>query len=283
MNASSRTMTKPAPPSAKTVDGNPIDPGTCVFPIMKELEPGLVNIVGTGFYITRYGLFLTAKHVLLDAYKDGSQTHSLLTLHNNDDAATSHVRRVLRFCVSDKYDVALGVLENFADKYPKNPLTNRRCILTTNPPPLGSRVVTFAYPNNLRLDFRKEDPVETYRNYFVGKLLEHVTSLPSDEYAPIPPPFYTSDVIVMNGASGGPAFDEKGRVFAVSSSSMELEDGYLTRLTRTNEALHLNFSVGSLCIPNGSWEHRQVQDLSEQTRIDLNALGARGHIDLQIP
>jgi hypothetical protein len=251
-------ITENVPPSARDGDGKSIDPGTGVFPILKELEPGLVNVVGTGFYISRYGLFLTAKHVLLDAFKDGAQTHSLLTVHVNDHLDTLHIRRLLRFCASDKFDLALGVLENFSAQCPENPLCNRRCILTTEPPPLGSRVVTFAYPENRRVDFRIDDPAIIKRDYFVGKLLEHVISNPPGEYARIPAPFYKSDVVVKGGASGGPVFDKKGRVFAVNSASMELENEHLSWLTRINEALHLNFPVASLSIPSSSWEHRQL-------------------------
>ena len=59
-----------APPSAKDGDGKSIDPGTCVFPIMKELEPGLVNIVGTGEKAKRRspaGLFFLAFQPLTPA------------------------------------------------------------------------------------------------------------------------------------------------------------------------------------------------------------------------
>ena len=53
-------------PSARTGDGRPINPGVGVIPIMKEVTRGKLAIIGTGFYVARYGLFLTAQHVLED-------------------------------------------------------------------------------------------------------------------------------------------------------------------------------------------------------------------------
>jgi hypothetical protein len=50
----------------RAIDGNenPIDPKYGVFPILKELSKGSLSVVRTGFYLTRYGMFITAKHVM---------------------------------------------------------------------------------------------------------------------------------------------------------------------------------------------------------------------------
>ncbi len=44
-------------------DGREISATQGVVPILRELEKGQTHVMGTGFYITRYGLFLTARHV----------------------------------------------------------------------------------------------------------------------------------------------------------------------------------------------------------------------------
>ena len=40
-----------------------IDPLTGVVPIIKEYEKGILQTIGTGFYISRYGIVI-AKHVI---------------------------------------------------------------------------------------------------------------------------------------------------------------------------------------------------------------------------
>src|SRR5690349_10613451 len=45
-------------------NGNRGDPESAITPVFVQLEPGHLQVVGTGFYIARYGLFLTAKHVI---------------------------------------------------------------------------------------------------------------------------------------------------------------------------------------------------------------------------
>ncbi len=56
--------------------GKNIDPGAAVIPIMKELERGRLAIIGTGFYISRYGLFLTAAHVFIIRHRPRRKRYS---------------------------------------------------------------------------------------------------------------------------------------------------------------------------------------------------------------
>ena len=51
-------------PAALRGDGQPIEPGDGVVPILQEVGLKRLKVVGTGFYITRYGLVATAKHVI---------------------------------------------------------------------------------------------------------------------------------------------------------------------------------------------------------------------------
>ena len=49
---------------ARLGDGKEISATTGVVPILVELDKGKLQVIGTGFYITRYGLLLTARHVM---------------------------------------------------------------------------------------------------------------------------------------------------------------------------------------------------------------------------
>lgn len=49
----------------KDGDGNKVDPSHTIFPIIKHDNNGSISLIGTGFFISENGIFLTAKHVHL--------------------------------------------------------------------------------------------------------------------------------------------------------------------------------------------------------------------------
>jgi hypothetical protein len=55
-------------------------------------------------------------------------------------------------------DIAIGHAENFLDMVPANPLMNMRTKLTTDIPPEGSPLATYAYPENDPVDFNAGYP-----------------------------------------------------------------------------------------------------------------------------
>ena len=57
-------IANPKKPQARDGTGRTIHPGDGVVPIMKELTGRKLAVEGTGFYVSRYGLFITARHVL---------------------------------------------------------------------------------------------------------------------------------------------------------------------------------------------------------------------------
>lgn len=79
--------------------GEVVDPVSSIFPILKQLESGEWKLIGTGFFITVYGVIATAKHVVMDVIdENGAQIHPIAIVQflPND----SYVfRGVLRWCV----------------------------------------------------------------------------------------------------------------------------------------------------------------------------------------
>jgi hypothetical protein len=57
------------PYTVRTRDGRLFFDASAIFPIFIEGGPGTLELVGTGFYITRFGHFLTACHVLMDIHE----------------------------------------------------------------------------------------------------------------------------------------------------------------------------------------------------------------------
>lgn len=150
-------------------DGTKIDPGHGVVPIIKEIGRGRLKIVGTGFYITRYGLFMTARHVLeelLTKTKEKIGVGFVLHLAGDDKI---HLRRILSGAFLNPADLAVGQAENYRAKFPDNPLMNIRPTLTGAIPPEGSDLATYAYPENDVLDFTQKDkPPMVSSDFFMG-------------------------------------------------------------------------------------------------------------------
>ncbi len=57
---------------------NPADP---IFPIITHDDTGEWKLIGTGFYVSSDGLFVTARHVIDDVLEGDDQTQPLAILH----------------------------------------------------------------------------------------------------------------------------------------------------------------------------------------------------------
>ena len=65
----------------RTDKGEPADPGHAIFPIVKYVD-GKMHLIGTGFFITTHGIFVTAKHVLMDPFdRDGRERYPIGIFH----------------------------------------------------------------------------------------------------------------------------------------------------------------------------------------------------------
>ena len=53
-------------------DGNDAQGTHAIFPILKQIEGRDFKLIGTGFFISSFGLFLSAKHVLRDCFDDSN-------------------------------------------------------------------------------------------------------------------------------------------------------------------------------------------------------------------
>jgi hypothetical protein len=80
----------------RTRDGLPFWDAAAIFPIFGGSKPGKPKLVGTGFYITRFGHFLTAQHVLMELHKTGATG---FMMHMLDDDKSAIVRKHHGFLV----------------------------------------------------------------------------------------------------------------------------------------------------------------------------------------
>lgn len=259
-------------------DGTEISATLGVVPIFRELEEGKLQVIGTGFYITRYGLFLSARHVFEDILEAKDPSNQSLRIFH-DTGETIHIRTITKISITNQADLVLGQADNFLAKFPNNPLSNIRAKLTLEVPKTGTKLVTFAYPRNKLLDFtNKSEPVKIFADRFEG---EFVCVEGPSKYDEHQVETYQTTVPIEGGASGGPFFDESGRVFAVARSSMDFKgsehEGATTSfVSPLRHCLHLGLSNPPL--PEESWEFRQIPINRRSDALPIWELAKYGHV-----
>lgn len=209
-------------PKARTGDGKIVHPGSTVFPILKEIEKKKLSVIGTGFFIARYGLFATAAHVVQDLVKENELGISYVLQVTEPFDGRLYLRKIKRITFFNELDLAVGQADNYVEKFPNDPLTNLRCILSDYIPLRGERVFTYAYPENEIMDFTTDAPPRVVGNRFEGEFLAVEAA---DRNPFIPYDHFSTSIRVRSGASGGPVFTEAGRVIGVNCRGWDFDGG----------------------------------------------------------
>lgn len=260
-------------------DGELVNPRSAIVPIAKRVAPGRLAIIGTGFYVTRYGLFATAAHVL-DCSIDSQGNFSTPTyvIHTVDDK-TVHMRQIKQISRQEGSDVAIGHAQNFSDKFPTNPLLNLRARITTVIPRPGAPLVTYAYPENEILDFTSpSNTPKIVSDYFDGVLI----SVRSQFDNPLLPQIHMETSLeIRSGASGGPVFYD-GKVVGINCrgwdfQGSEFEGDNLSYVLPFSEALSIEIPLIELA--KESWEYRQIPVDKTGIRLSIQDLCSYGHIE----
>jgi len=198
-----------------------VDSEDSIFPIFRQQRTGLWEVVGTGFFITKTGIFVTAKHVLETLFDHkGTQTHAPALLHLLPSSQYL-IRPILRAAMHPTADLAVGVAAPMNHNPTGEPLTNQRLRLTTCQPPVGSRVATYACPNASISIRRDGQQIELWPAFYEGEVLDYYPN--GRDSVILPGPCYRTTILLHGGASGGPVFDIEGRVFAVNSTGFQNE------------------------------------------------------------
>lgn len=213
---------------AKTKAGQFIDPHTCIFPILKEMPDGSARLVGTGFFITMLGHFVTAKHVIFDVYDiDNNVQKAPLHAVHFVKGSSVLVRDITEISYHNVSDIAVGKMDYHVINATGRPLTNHVPTFTTEIPPLGSSVVTYAYPES-DADFRRGELSAFRPSFYSGKMLSH--SDEARDRVMVSWPHIETSINVLGGASGGPVFDENGRIFGINCVGGIKDLSYMARV-----------------------------------------------------
>lgn len=215
------------------------DPLVGTAPIFKISLKGSAQLIGTGFWVTTHGHLITAWHVIQDNIgKDGVDEGPICAVQTLHDR--TFVVRMLR--KSDKHDTFDLALSETVVPFDEAPLTIRH-MLTLDEPKIGSRVHTHSFlaPNQNFLGERNpgvttfsfqgegfipEGDLRFDVSYMARVGFGKVTDRFPDgrDVVMLPFPCFQSDMPIYGANSGGPVFDEKGRVCGINCTSYEGSD-----------------------------------------------------------
>ncbi|MDX1902375.1 MAG: hypothetical protein SFW66_10320 [Gammaproteobacteria bacterium] len=117
-----------------------------IFPILKQLNKDQSQLVGTAFYITTNGIFLTARHVLADVISNqNTQTHPIAAFHFSPNKQYM-IRPILRMFLKNNSNVAAGLAAEAKHNSTGALLNNNIAMLSRSPVENGILIHTYAYP-----------------------------------------------------------------------------------------------------------------------------------------
>lgn len=263
-------------PQAFDGDRNKINIQECVVPVIKQLDKNRFAIIGTGFYISRYGLFVTASHVVSDltGISENCICPSFI-LHQLPDHRINF-RRIRWVSSHPKVDIAVGQAENYIDEDSGTALMNKRGILSNIVPCIGGRVTTFGYPENEIMDFGDPDNIPIIEcDYYEGKFLREVkdSNHPEIRYR-----HFETSILLKSGTSGGPIFYRK-KIVGINCRGWDFgnDDDSLSYIVPLEKILEIHATP--LYVPSFSWEFSKMPSSTTNKTLTVRQLVKYGHID----
>lgn len=196
-------------------DGRLASPDEAIFPIVSQRADGTFIAIGTGFFIAEHGIFATASHVVQEVLDGQGKSTGPFGLFQFSPGNMYVVRPILRATRHTVADVAVGVAAPMHNTKTGEPLRNKILTLAKDTPQEGSRACTFAYPKTEVIP-GKPQTVRFTPGFFEGRVQRHYPD--GRDTIMLPGPCYETSLVLHGAASGGPVFNEAGRVFAVNST-----------------------------------------------------------------
>jgi hypothetical protein len=227
----------------RTENDAPTDPGYAIFPILRQDTLGKLHLIGTGFFITTNGLFVTANHVLMEVFGPKGQQKDPIIIAQFLPNNTYLQRPILRSVSHRIADIAVGVAAPMKNNKDGQPLTNPIVALTLRVPALNESIFTYAYPKHKNIVLDGGPQILNFvPTFYDGNVLE---SFPDGrDRVLLPGPCYRTSMTIHGGASGGPVFCKNGCVFAVNSTGIDGTD--ISFVSRLNEIFTLAIDGVSL-------------------------------------
>lgn len=208
------------------------------FPLLTHDVNGLWSLIGTGFYISTDGLFVTAKHVITEILDGDSQVKPLAILHLMSETglfgSTMYIMRPISQCwIGDKVDIALGVAASAINNATGESLSHWRWPLSWPAPTKGMQAATYAFPNHLIEHAENRQSFIFHPDLYNG----HIEELHEYRDQKMPYPCMQVNFRIHGAASGGPVVGEDGSVIGINCTELFPDGpGYVAQICCLQDA-----------------------------------------------
>ena len=246
-------------------DGSIGEGARAIFPIIRQCSDGTIDLLGTGFFISQNGIFVSARHVLDAAFDhvSGKQSFPVAMIHLYE-GNSYFIRPILRYARHPSADIAAGAVAPMKRNSDGAFLSNKSIALNTNPVGCDSNIVTFAYP---RCESRSTQDGQIFNvmpDFYDGKIIEYLPA--GRDRVMLPGPCYRTNMKIHHGASGGPVFSRDGMAFALNSTGFDgTEDSYISSLD----------GLLDLCIDDVAMENQAPRSVS------IREMARAGHVTVK--
>jgi len=202
-------------------EGQEVNPEECIFPLVTYIpNRNIWRCLGTAFFITPNGGFVTAKHVFFDNDRNYYPTlYGVQTTHNGE-----HHLRILRHLVlHENADIGVGMLGARRVPVEQNiqPEITPYFQLDFGRPANGDTIRTFAFPLTEREDLGNgQVEFEFFGTWSPG----NITGYHPEGSLMVRNECYQTSMQIDFGASGGPVL-KNDLVIAINSSAGNVPEG----------------------------------------------------------
>jgi hypothetical protein len=193
------------------------------FPLMTHDEQGVWRLIGTGFYVSSDGLFVTAAHNVQEILDDsGAQVSPLVIVQLDSESGLFGVQRFLmipveRCWISKTADIAFGTRSVATINETGRALSHWCWLLSFKSPEVGDDVGTYAFPRH-HLTTEAPQTLKLEPELYPG----HVTDKGDwRDGVLVPYPYLEISCRIHGAASGGPVVGPERTVVGVNARYME--------------------------------------------------------------
>lgn len=219
-----------------TADGEIQDPGLAIAPIIRQHpDKKTFDLIGTGFFVAKGGIFITARHVLEAVREVHPNGEFGLGLIQQIQGNAFVERPIIRMILNNSVDIGIGICAPMSSPS-RGELDNPIVRLSTRDPEIGEHVFTYAYPDTIIEAAGNKSAVYLNPHFYEGRIVDHFPI--KRDSAVLTWPCFQTSMHLHGGSSGGPVFDSSGAVFGINTTSLQ-PDTNISYVTKVRDALGL--------------------------------------------